>query len=350
DSTVRAALDPVFALLTIVTEPSLGPAALPLVDAPKFAAARELATGLELRAADSVKRGVAMTHIDRAVALDSTYYQARLWQTQFVQDNYRSTYYPRSRVIGDSTMHALAPHMGQLSNFERALYDYVVAKHLGRVPEIIEALRRLVAIAPEAPPADSLPRILMDQNRPREALRLLRTTPPSRDANGKRIPPEDDASRWEIIASIDHYLGDRAGNIEAANQLHRLAPDVMSTARAELIAASWDGDSAHIRDILNTARTLPSRSGSYDFYGDLVMQAGQELMAHGHDKLGQQLVRDAIDWFNSHPVTDRRMVYRKALAYYALADYKRAGETLAPMLVDTSASPVIGLAGRIAAR
>ena len=43
-------------------------------------------------------------------------------------------------------------------------------------------------------------------------------------------------------------------------------------------------------------------------------------------------------------------MYRNSLAYYALADYKHAAQTLAPLLVDTNASPIIGLAGRIAAR
>ena len=351
DSGMRAALDPAFSTLAIVTAPPLGAAALPLGDAPTFSAARELATALEIGAADSVKRALALDHFDRAVAADNGYFQARLWQAQFVQDNFPPTYFPRSRAIGDSVMRELAPRMDRLSSLERALYDYIVTTHSGRVPEAIAALRRLRAIAPQTPPAAALPRILMDQNRPREALALIKSMPAARDVEGKLVPPKDDPLRWSLIAAIDHFLGDRGGNVEAANELRRLAPDNMASVRTQLIAAAWDGDSVHVHDLLSTARSLPPRAGSYDFFGDLELQAAQELIAHGHAVLGRQLLQDAIAWLESRTGDDRRVTHRKALAYYAVPDYPKAKAALSIILrIDSTSTQYIGLAGRIAAR
>lgn len=364
DSVMRAALDPAFAVLAIVTSPLLGAPALPLGDAPRFAAASELATGLGIGAtnhsigtavaiddADSLRRGLALQHIERAMTLDPEYFQARLWRAQFIQDNFAPTYYPLSRTIGDSIRRELGPRMDRLSTFERTLYDYIVAARLGRVADAIAALRQLQNLAPWTAPAARLPRILMDQNRPREALRLIKSMPPSRDANGKLVPAKEDPARWSLIAGIDHYLGDRAGNIEAANELRRLEPDNMASVRTQLIAAAWDGDSAHIHDLLATARSLPPRAASYDFFGDLELQMAQELMAHGHAPLGRQLLHDAIDWLESRGNDDRRVVHRRALAYYAVPDYPKAKAALAIILrIDSTSTQYVGLAGRIAAR
>ncbi len=66
--------------------------------------------------------------------------------------------------------------------------------------------------------------------------------------------------------------------------------------RAQLIASTWDGDSSHIEDLLNAARSMPRQAATYNFYGDVVLQVGQELIRHGHRKLGEQLEHRAVEW------------------------------------------------------
>ncbi len=353
DADLRAALDPVLSTLLFVSHPSMGAATLPLGAPPRFEAARELATALDIGAgSDSVSRDAALPHYLLAATLDSTFVGARLWRADFIQSRFSITYSIEARAIGDTIMRDVAPRLDRLTPFEHAYYDVIVAVHLGQVAEEVAALRRLRALAPQVPTAGTLPLLLLDQNRPREALDILRSSPPSRDRDGRVIPAKDDAERWRLISRIEHYLGDRARDVEAANELRRLVPDDIVSVRAQLIASTWDGDSSHIEDLLNAARSMPRQAATYNFYGGVVLQVGQELIRHGHRKLGEQLEHRAVEWFVSRPPNevDRLIQFRKALAYHAVHDEAKAAEALGPLLRADSASIIyIGLAGRIAA-
>jgi len=153
-------------------------------------------------------------------------------------------------------------------------------------------------------------------------------------------------------AQIQHDLHDLKGELSAAAHLRQVRPYELYAVRMQLIAQAWGGDSAVIDRLIGEARSMPSRSDNYSFFGDVALSTGQELEAHGHAALGRSLILQAVKWFESRPVgeLDKWIQIRRVLAYHALGEEAKASVALAPLLaVDPNSSLYIGLAGRIAA-
>jgi tetratricopeptide (TPR) repeat protein len=256
----------------------------------------------------------------------------------------------------DTATRVVAPHRDRLSPFEVTLLDYVAAEGRNDQGAALAALRRMEDLAPDVILARSLPNLLLDLNRPREALALLLRARPTRGLDGKLVQPSESPQRWTALADIYHYLGDYHAEHDAAAQLRRLRPDEATSHRYELRAAAALRDSAAVERLLADARLLPTSASvtDYNFFGDLELQVGQELEAHGMEPFGRALVQRAIGWFDVQPVSDQpwRMRLRHAIAYHELHDETRALATLRTVpgdVIDTAHVLYVGLRGRIAA-
>ncbi len=355
DSAWTTALDPLLATVAITAFPWLGARALPVGDPPRFAAVREMLTGIALvTRPDSESRAAMLSHASRATQLDTTLLQAQLWRAAEARSFAVPGYSPTVYAMIDTAMRAVAPRRDRLSPFELTLYDYVAAAGRNDGGAMLDALRRMQDLAPDVYLARDLPNRLLDLNRPREALALLLRARPTRGLDGKLVQPSESPQRWATLADIYHYLGDFRAEHDAAAQLRRLRPDDAISLRHALSAAAGLHDSAEVERLFADVRLLPPTASSYDFAGDLMLQAGQELQAHGMERFGRSLVQRAIDWFDAQPLSDKpwRVRLRHAIAYHEMHDPTRALATLRTVAIgpiDTTHVLYLGLRGRIAA-
>jgi hypothetical protein len=356
DSAWTAALDPLLATVAITTFPWLGVRALPTGEPPRFAAVREMLTALALiTRSDSASRAAMLVHATRATSLDTTLLQAQLWRAAEARSIVPGGYSYLVQALLDTANHVVAPQRDRLSPFELTLFDYVVASARNDPGAMLEALRRMQGIAPDVILARDLPNRLLDVNRPREALTLLQSARPTRGLDGKLVQPSESPQRWAALADAYHFLGDHESERGAAAQLRRVRPDDPISLRYQLKAAAAMHDSAEVERLLAQAQLLPTPTTTYDFFGDLELQVGQEARAHGQERFGRALVQRAIDWFDAQPPDPPwRVRLRHAIAYHDLHDETRALAVLrtvpsAPNAIDTSHVLYVGLRGRIAA-
>jgi len=352
DSAWNLALEPLLSTVAIAGFPGLGPATLPIGPVPRFAAVQELITSFLINARDSSSREQKLIHAQRAVQLDSAYLQARMWAVLALQNAKPTSYYAETRVAGQQLAEQLSPLREKLSPFERALLDYLDTYDRGNTGGRLSALRQMASIAPQTDLSRLLATTLLDLNRPNEALDILEDGVPVRNADGKLIPAAQDPGHWRLIATIQHYLGNHKAERDAALELNRLDPDDISSVRYELLAFAALGDSAGIEDRLAAAAALPPKVGTSDFFGDLLLQTGQELIAHGHPALGESLERRSLEWFESRSPAqrDQFVTLRWALALHALHQEEKAREVLKPLFKKfPDLTLYAGLEGRIAA-
>jgi tetratricopeptide (TPR) repeat protein len=353
DGDWSSALDPLLSTVAIATFPWLGPRTLPLGEPPRYVATRELLTALSLGTrVDSAARGAMVSRAQRATELDTSFLQGKLWSAALRALVVPPAFSPQSRAHMDSTLQYIEPLRERLTPFEVALLDYVAADRRSDQGGMLTSLRRLKEIAPEVILARNLPQLLLDLNRPREALRVLETAGPVRDLQGRLEQPADIPFYWMTLADLHHYLGDYAAARDAAARLRQLRPDALNSVRYQLHAAAALGDSAAVEALLNAARTIPAQPSSYNFFGDIALQTGQELEAHGRPAFGREVARRALQWFESRrsDEVDWRVRFRHALALHELGDQRRSLEILRPLLsLDSSSTLFIGLHGRLAA-
>jgi serine/threonine-protein kinase len=353
ESEWAAALDRLLSTVAIATFPWLGPNTLPLGEPPRYVATRELLTALSLGTrVDSASRGDMVSRAQRAAQLDTSFLQAKLWSAALQAFVVPPAFSERVRAHMDSALQYVEPQRERLTPFEVALLDYVTAERRSEQGAALTALRRLEQIAPEVLLARNLPGLLLDLNRPREALRFLRRAGPVRDVQGRLELPTSSPFYWVTLADVHHYLGDYAAARDAAARLRELRPDGLGSVRYQLHAAAALGDSAAVEALLNAARTMPAQPSSYNFFGDLALQTGQELEAHGYPAFGKEVARRALRWFESRSPNETtwRVRFRHALALHECGDQRRALEILGPLLtLDSSSVLFIGLHGRLAA-
>ena len=354
DSAWTAALDPLLSIVAMSAFPWLGPRTVPLGAPPKYAAVRELLLSIAASARpDSESRERAAIHGERALMLDSTFLQARLWRAAIASMIVGASYSPRVLQYLDTMLALTGPRRERMNAFEGLLYEFVAASRRADQGTMLAVQRRMQELVPDATISRDLPYRLLDVNRPREAIAFLEQARPTRSVDGKLLQPTETPLHWATLADAYHYLGNHTAERDAAAQLRRLRPDALSSIRYQLKAAAALGDSAGIEALLAESRTLPPVSQAYEFFGDLALQVSQELEAHGHGAFSESVVKRAIEWFESRRPEERpwRVKFRHAIAYYVTGNLVAALDTLQPVAADiTPNNPLyLGLSGRIAA-
>jgi hypothetical protein len=352
DADVARVLEPLLSTLGIIATPGLGGETLP-AEPPRFAAVREMMTSfIVARRTDSASRAALVEHLGLASAADTTYLQARLWKAAVLLNFYPRAYFETTRSVADSVVRDFAARRDRLTAFENALYDYVTAFNRGDQGAILRTLRSMSELAPASFFVVVLPTTLLDLNRPREALAVLEAEKPTFNAVGKLLAPKDNPRWWNQVADIQHYLHDYRAELDAAQHAYALDRDNIMRIRTVLRANAGLGDTVAIEQLLTRASTMSPRPNSYEFLGDIELQTGQEIRAHGHHEYGIALVRRSVAWFESRPPDELtwRVRFRWAIALHDLGDPSSAARVLAPLLQENPMNVLyVGLAGRIAA-
>jgi tetratricopeptide (TPR) repeat protein len=351
DGAWSAALDGLRATVAMIASPMLGPSTLPLGDPPRYAALRELLTGLQVGTRGDSASALEMgRRLHLAANLDTAFLQARLWRAAANTDRASLSYQLPVLLALRDTVRELDRLRERMTPFEAALLAWLQATANANQADRLEALRQMRDIAPEAFLARTLPSVLLDLNRPREALALLQAEGPVRDANGRLIAPEQNPVRWSRISDIEHYLGNLPAARAAAERARQLDPSNLTRLRYSLRVAAAMGDSTAVEDLLAAARSVPNDFESFGYWGDVALETGQELQAHGHPAFGEAVVRRALAWFEDRQPEERTFYvrFRHAITFYELGEYASARAVMDPMPANVEILST-GLLARIAA-
>ncbi len=342
DSDLRSAIDPVLTGIGFITEPSLGAVTIPTV-IPAYAAFEDFRAGFQLaRETDFASFQQAFPLFRKAFERDTSFIQSQLCLAWLLRTTGRTRSSTQSAEEFDSIRVYVAQRRSRLSPYEQVIAD-VIAERMS-TDRGVAALRKLIVMVPKAPFRQALSHMLLDMNRPYGADSAFTDVLKS-DSSLTLVP-----AFWLARAGVYHYIGDYQNALDAANHARKLAPSDIRAFRPALNALAAMGDTAAFQKILEQAAAASS-----PFYGigDLYLEAGQELIAHGHPALGAKTLKLAADWFDARTpqqLATATVGPRAALAYVDENRLDDAERLLKPhvSLIDPDVR-FLGLLGRIAA-
>jgi DNA-binding SARP family transcriptional activator/TolB-like protein len=201
----------------------------------------------------------------RAGTLDSGFNMALLWAAQ-------AHFYGGDRVRSDSLSQALNEKRDQLTQFERALLDGLLARIRGDLSAAYRAYSRAVAMAPGSVWTYDLAQVAYVLNRPGEASRLLSAVSPDLELMTQR------EMYWILLTKARHRSGDHEQELGDARRGRRVLPGSARLRRAELRALG----------ALGRVGDLSPRDHNEAFA--LV----EELLRHGHEAAADAMIGDFL--------------------------------------------------------
>ena len=192
-ATVEQLRDRVMTTLATITDPRLAKWMRYASKPPTFEAYQAFVLGIELYATNGDPR-VGAGQFVRAATLDSTFTMPLLWA--ITTGGYQSS-------VADSILQQLDGRREQLAPLDRHLLDYLLARLRDAHWEALNAMLRVVEIAPNSEYLALAARTAMQLNRPRrEAIEFLRQgNPESGWLRGQW-------AYWDGLAVAYHRLGD----------------------------------------------------------------------------------------------------------------------------------------------
>ena len=331
---IDAALEPVMSAVAIVTNPLLGPATLPNGPLPAIEAVRALEQSFLQN--DFARQ---IEGLDLAVQADSSWTLSRVIRA--ARYLWWSQYYEEERVRRGIVASLPGPTV-QLSPYETALREAALAANDAAPEREAIALKRLAIIAPGAYGSSRYINALQDLNRPREALaQLERLGPFARDAQapaGSALV--ESGGYWGTVADLRHYIGDHSGERAAAERSEQLSGVNIYTLIRRGVAYAALGDSIAVERLVDAAYVVSSESFPNAFGGEIILIVAQELMAHGHEAHGQQVLERGLRWHVEHrgetrhgdtiPRTD--LAFREVLALRVAGRNAEALELVKPLV------------------
>ncbi len=329
-----AALEPVMSAVALVTNPQLGPATLPNGPLPAIEAVRALEQALLQREFAREIEGM-----DLAVAADSSWTLSRVIRA--ARYFWWSQYYEEESVRRGIVSSLPGPTV-QLSPYETALREAALAANDAAPEREAVALKRLALIAPGAFGSSRYIGALQDLNRPREALaQLERLGPFTRDpAAPAGSPLVETGGYWGNVADLRHYIGDHTGERAAAERGEALGGVTVFTLMRRGAAYAALGDSIAVERLVDAAYVVSSDNFPNAFGGEVILIVAQELMAHGHEAHGRQVLERALRWLAEHRGEARRgdtiprtdIAFREVLSLRVADRNTEALEAVKPLL------------------
>lgn len=229
----------------------------------------------------------ALIHFERAVALDPTFTWA-LMEAAITHMNVGD------RVGADSIADILNAARDRLSSVERDWLDWMRAVREEDWTRSYVALERAARLVP-----DRFLYLLAENARwlnwPRRSIELL-----------ERLGPDNPASAgfgyWYLMADSYHQLRDHVRELDFARRGRQRQPGRLTAVIVEARARAALGDVAGVLALADTVLTFP-RDGR-DTPGTMMLQAAEELRAHGHQAASAVLLDRAIRWFRDRPASE----------------------------------------------
>lgn len=351
-NTVRHLIEPLVVAAGFVTNRDFGVVTLPPGDMPSAEAFRAMSFALNTLRTEigTPAQDKALASLHEAIASDSSFVQPKLW-LGFLYGwfNYYGRW-PGGVARADSVGRWVAEGRRSGSPYKLALADLAAAGRGEIGDTFVDALRRLIELTPRSPLADIFPALLLDLNRPREAIeRSLATLTPLNPADS--LSAASAASTWFTIAYAWHYINEYDSALVAIRNARASRPTDLAFLSAELEQLAAMGNIEELNRLLPDIGQASGEGARFGFAGNSYLALANELLAHGQPEEAAVMGQRALTWFESQGTNsqyDNNVAVRHALT---LAFVGKPDEAIALLesrvRADTSDSRLRGLLGRL---
>jgi tetratricopeptide (TPR) repeat protein len=186
----------------------------------------------------------------------------------------------------DSLVAMMSRRPKPLPPFERLQLDYLEARLRGDEGAALVTAREMAELAPGTGNHYLAAFHALRTNRPREAAKVLTSMDPDRGFLRGWF------WYWYVRGQARHAIGDHRRELADAHSALARFPDLVFARALELRALAAQGK---VSDILRRLNDAPAASGSAARDEGLLLEiAGFELRAHGHSRIGADLLQRAV--------------------------------------------------------
>jgi len=305
---------------------------------PLFDAYREYMIGLEYFVKDYSQ---ALHHFEQAAKLDPEFLAPR---TRMAIIYGTLGEYAKA----DSIFRFINKNRKYLTPFERNYLDWYMSHLKGNYAEALLYLRQAEKLAPN----DIVINYLI-------GLEALRNNHPQETVNiyTKIELPEyiydHEAGAWRfgVLAKARHMLSNYQMELEEIRKGQKYYPDQLQLRADEVRALAALGRIQEVKNVIEESLTMQSRAGTP---GDVMLEAAQELRAHGYLDEAQETANRAVGWYkNKTPEEATTEKYRSDLAFalYVAEQWEKT-QALFKELAEENPENIEykGFLGRLAAR
>ena len=275
-----------------------------------------------------------MAHFRRAIALDSSYSQARLW-LGIANANLRRY------AEADSIFRSLTGTSDRLVPYDRATLDYFQRGFVdGDWEGAYRGATRMVELAPNA--GHALYALGLTSQLTLRATGCLATL--------RRIDITHGwGAEWaprvlNLTARCEHLLGRHSEELVTARRLRQSEEKAGWTRMHEIRALAALHRHDELAERLRSAMTVPASVTGWEPFspGDMLLEAAREEAAHGDVAAMRPLLQQAERWYNTlSPAARATAGNRRELArvLYAAGEWNRAGDIFSDLLRTDSTNP-----------
>ena len=248
----------------------------------------------------------------------------------------------------DSEFRFINKYREYLTLFEQNYLDWYMSRLNGNYAEALQHLRQAEKQAPNSIYVNYLIGLeALRNNNPQETVNIFTKTEPS------EYIYIHEARAWQfgVLAKARHMLGNYQLELEEIRQGQENYPDRLELRIDEVRALTALGRIQEVKEVIKESLSLKSRTGTP---GGVMLEAAQELRAHGYLNEGQEIANRAAGWYKNRTLDDAESdIYRSdlALALYIAEQWEKA-KALFKELAEENPDNVEykGFLGRLAAR
>lgn len=308
------------------------------LEPPLFEAYQEYLSGMDAFDHDYLQ---ALTHFEQAVKLDPEF-PAPCIRMSIIYSHQGEF------AKSESVLNLANERRDRLNLLERSLLDAFIAGLQGSYEKGLEFYRQAEALAPE----DYVLNYLMGF----EALRLNRPQETVDTFLKIEIPEfvnrtEVGAWRFRVLAEAHHVLGEYLKELEVANKAQDYFPDNIDLRVERIRALAALG---RIQEVLEGIDESLAMTQPPDAPGVIMLEAVQELLAHGYLDESKEIANRAVSWHQSQIPEEASSEKNRSCLAYALyiAEQWESAQKLYNELNEEFPDQVEykGFLGRLAAR
>jgi serine/threonine-protein kinase len=280
--------------LASVLDPRVANWAASASNPPSLAAFSEFQAGLDQLVAHH-NSAAAVTHFERAAAMDSSYIVPRLWMIQALM---RMGTFSQPRL--DSAFASVERSSDRLARADALLLDRLEAMRRDDRAGATRASLELAALAPSSYFVQMLAEDAAFANRPGEAVSILSRL----DPNWPWV--REWQEYWSLLAYTLHVAGDYERELVVARQARATNPDSRRFLWLECQALAGLGRVDELRQVLGGIDTVSERdpNGGEPRPDGILRNIGLELRAHGYPEPGRVMLERADAWYEARAAVE----------------------------------------------
>jgi tetratricopeptide (TPR) repeat protein len=270
-------------------------------------AIRAYADGAEAYLGDPASED-ALAHFRRAHELDPTFFTPVFMQF-VVARNLGDV------ALADSLEAVLQHNRDRMSGYYQSMFDAMVLRGRALFAASEQVLQGVVERYPGTKAAYNYANYVWQRD-PEAALRALEQLDPDRE------PIRGWFGYWSIRAGALHAMGELEGGLENAREAQRRHPDRLAPVAWPVTINAALGNVQQVEEALAHASAFPGAVLGLGY-----RDAGQELVAHGHEVEGRAMLERALAWFDEEDErTSAAAASQRAYTLYLLGRHADASD------------------------